>query len=974
MPFKPFRPPLIRSSQTPRSQQRIRESDREPLAKRRRISDETVDLTVEEPRLEKPVNLIEKASRRGTVYRTPLTLVNNQSNLTENLDGNAAVSSDDGCVERYYNVLWRKFTAKKNKTWEGDGILSLRGGYAYLQDSTGRDMGRIMFNSSLEEGSALSIGGKDVEVDSILSKEEYLSGRPFLSVNNGQSVTLLKEKSTLPQLSPIKVSKIGSTTKPAVARAKVEIRDSAEDAKKLLNVAAPKSIAMNNAFKNPLKDDTVLPSKPNNEPTPRHDPNQTGAIVMKRPPSAPKGKQIVDVVVDPLLGKHLREHQREGVKFLYECVMGMRPFNGEGAILADEMGLGKTLQTITLLWTLMKQNPIYEAPPVVKKALIVCPVTLIKNWKNEFKKWLGNDRLGVFVADGKHMRLTDFTMGMSYNVMIIGYERLRTVQEELTKGRGIDIVIADEGHRLKTVQNKSAQAIQSLNTARRIILSGTPIQNDLSEFFAMVDFVNPGLLGTFKVFMREFEGPIVKSRQPGASKKMVEKGEARSEELANLTSMFILRRTADILSKHLPPKTEYILFCNPTPAQANIYRHVLSSPIFQSALGNSESALQLITILKKLCNSPSLLNPKTADDEASSSTINTLVSTLPPNILRHFSPASSGKIRVLDQLLHNLHSATSEKIVLVSNYTSTLNLLAALLTSLSLPFLRLDGSTPANKRQHLVDDFNRSSPNTCFAFLLSAKAGGIGLNLTGASRLVLFDVDWNPATDIQAMARIHRDGQKRHCHIYRLLLRGSLEEKIWQRQITKIGLADSVMDQKGGVAHFSREELRDLFRLDEDTDCQTHELLGCECGGRGKIASSTADAKALDVFPDIVCKLSDSESITGDNDDDNDEDSDEFSNAPALIKASDLTCSLSSKTENNKKHTVRERKAKMRFLMQYSHLDASLFSSDHARALEEQIGDEVLLSLLKDEGNGVKYVFKRDGFANLSADLGEMPI
>src|SRR5436190_1507707 len=408
------------------------------------------------------------------------------------------------------------------------------------------------------------------------------------------------------------------------------------------------------------------------DPAPRHDPNLPGAVVMKRPTLVPKGKQVVDVVLDPLLGKHLREHQREGVKFLYECVMGMRPFNGEGAILADEMGLGKTLQTISLLWTLLKQNPIYESPPVIKKALIVCPVTLINNWQKEFRKWLGNDRIGVFVADGKKTRLTDFTMGKSYSVMIIGYERLRTVQEELTKGSGIDIVIADEGHRLKTVQNKSARAIQSLNTARRIILSGTPIQNDLSEFFAMVDFVNPGLLGTFKMFMREFEGPIVKSRQPGALKKDIEKGNSRSEELANLTSMFILRRTADILSKYLPPKSEYVLFCKPTPAQATMYRHVLASPVFQSALGNSESALQLITLLKKLCNSPSLLSSKESD-EAPNPVISALLATLPPTTLHHFSPASSGKIRVLDQLLHNLWTTTSEKIVLISNYTSTLD-------------------------------------------------------------------------------------------------------------------------------------------------------------------------------------------------------------------------------------------------------------------------------------------------------------
>lgn len=848
-----------------------------------------------------------------------------------------------------------------------------------MQDISGRDMGRIMINTPLGPGSSLSIGGKEVEIESLLSKKEYLSGRPFLKTNSSSN-----NESQAPLVSAGKSKADSFSTRryalsqPTV-RTKLDLEELKESAKKALNAPAPRSLAMNNAFKNPLKDDTVMqPLKSNvNKPIPRHDPDMPGAIVMKPPSSVPQGKQIVDVVLDPLLGKHLREHQREGVKFLYECVMGMRPFNGEGAILADEMGLGKTLQTIALLWTLLKQNPIYGSSPIIKKALIVCPVTLINNWQKEFRKWLGNERLGVFVADGKKTRLTDFTMGRSYNVMIIGYERLRSVQDELTKGSGIDIVVADEGHRLKTVQNKSAQAIQSLNTPRRIILSGTPIQNELSEFFAMVDFVNPGLLGTFKSFMKEFEGPIVQARQPGASKKAVEKGEARSEELASLTSMFILRRTADILSKHLPPKTEYVLFCNPTNAQANIYRHMLVSPVFQSTLGSSESALQLITLLKKVCNSPSLINKKTLDDGNPSSITSSLLASLPPNLLRHFSPASSSKIRVLDQLLHNLRTMTSEKVILVSNYTSTLTLLANLLTSLALPFLRLDGSTPASKRQSLVDDFNTSSASSCFAFLLSAKAGGTGLNLIGASRLVLFDVDWNPATDIQAMARIHRDGQTRHCRIYRFLLKGGLEEKIWQRQVTKIGLADSVMDKKGGTSHFSKDELRDLFRLDENPQCQTHELLGCECGGRGKSNNNAAQYGNHNGKAQVDIDGDDDGGIDSEADDDSEDDSD-TPELPILVKASDL-----SREEGKDKPTKKQlakRRAKMRLLMQYSHIDTKVLAPDRdgvegdnnsrreeeddiTSSLESLIDDEALVSLLKEEGNRVSFLFKKDGFS-----------
>ncbi|OJD26618.1 hypothetical protein ACJ73_02000 [Blastomyces percursus] len=998
MPFKPFQPPLIRkppSTSTPSrsssGDELIRDSGH--ISKRRKVSSESIDLTVNDndavddngkrgatsKDAPKVLGVPKPSSNLRDPYRRPLIPKWNPPMEVHVDEGGTSVM--DGEMETYYNVLWRKPTAKKHKTWDGDGILAVRGGYASLRDISGRDFGRIMFTSPLLPGSTLSIGGKEIEVDSVLSKKKYLSGRTFLGVSKPSPTTIAIDKAMEYPRDPGNVSSISSArstngTIRLPPRTQIK-RENGQDEgeKRPFNMAAPRGFATKNAFRNPLKESTVLVQKsPSGNPVPRHDPTAPGAVIMKRPTSVPKGKQVVDVVLDPLLGKHLREHQREGVKFLYECVMGMRAFNGEGAILADEMGLGKTLQTIALIWTLLKQNPIHEAQPVVKKALIVCPVTLIDNWRKEFRKWLGNERIGVFVADAKRTRLTDFTMGKSYSVMIIGYERLRTVQEELSKGSGIDIVIADEGHRMRTVQNKSAQAIQSLNTSRRIILSGTPIQNDLTEFFAMVDFVNPGLLGTFKMFMKEFEGPIVKSRQPGALKKDVEKGEARSEELANLTSLFILRRTADILSKYLPPKTEYVLFCNPTSSQKNIYRHVLTSPVFQCALGNSESALQLITILKKLCNSPSLLNPRNSD-ETPNSTLSALVSSLPPNVLRHLSPASSGKIRVLDQLLHNIRHTTSEKVVLISNYTSTLDLLATLLTSLSLPFLRLDGSTPASKRQGLVDDFNRSSSSSVFAFLLSAKAGGTGLNLIGASRLVLFDVDWNPATDIQAMARIHRDGQKRHCRIYRLLLKGALEEKIWQRQVTKIGLADSVMDQKKGVSQFSREELKDLFRLDEGTTCQTHDLLGCECDGRGGEANASKLTKE-----DVDISKSDDEPDTSYSAED-DENEDEIMDFAKLIKASQLQPLSSKNTANgNFSSKTKKRKSKMRSLMQYSHIDTSLLcdipSPDQSlenfesgnninEDLEAHVDDDVLLSLLKEEGNGVGYLFKNSGSSGI---------
>ena len=826
-------------------------------------------------------------------------------------------------------------------------------------------MGKVMWNRALVVGDELSLGGKEIQVESDLSKEEYLSGRPFLDGVNPDRV----HKPQLPSFNePMKVPRLKEKERDKTAKPMT---------------VAHTTKATTSKFKNPLTSSTVLPKSDDSAPQPRHDPNQPNALVMKRLTTLPRGKRSVEVVVDPLLSRHLREHQRQGVQFLYECVMGIRPFDGEGAILADEMGLGKTLQTITLLWTLMKQSPIHEHPPVVKKALVVCPATLVGNWRKEFRKWLGNERIGVFVADNAKIRLTDFTMGKSYNVMIISYEKLRIVQEDLKKGAGIDIIIADEGHRLKTAQNKAAAAIKSLNTQRRVILSGTPIQNDLSEFYTMVDFVNPGLLGKYSTFRREFENPIVRSRQPGASPKDKEKGEARTEELAEITSMFIIRRTSELLSQFLPPKTEYILFCRPTAAQASVYKTILSSPMFGNALGNSETSLQLINVLKKVCNSPSLLASKNVEEAAQNKTIAELLSIIPPSLLQ--SPGASGKLQVLDSLLHHLYlSSASEKVVLVSNYTSTLDILGNLLTSLSYPFLRLDGSVPSAKRQTLVDRFNRSPPKACFAFLLSAKAGGIGLNLIGASRLVLFDVDWNPATDAQAMARIHRDGQTRPCKVYRLLTLGALDEKIFQRQVTKVGLADSVLDKRASVGSFTREELRDLFSIDESGKCMTHELLACGCGGAGgsgvgvDVGGGVTGADGAGAR--AVIEGATRDAVAQVNSGDNSGSDDSLPELPALLRASEVNMEEQERRIlEGKKSKALDGKApaqKMQALTAYQHIDVQSLKAAKIRSknnddsvcgeeqndgelLERLVEDEVLRKVVAENGSRVSFLFTK---------------
>ncbi|KAI4176577.1 MAG: hypothetical protein LQ343_000868 [Gyalolechia ehrenbergii] len=823
-----------------------------------------------------------------------------------------AAEANGATSKGFYSALWRNVTSKKNKTWEGDAVLLIDpDGLAELHErETGKLIGRSRCNQPLLPGSTLLIAGKDVEVDSVLSKAQYHDWKQASTAKKPkEGLAAGKKRSTENQSTVEEIKKgqddIHVSVKP-ISNRKQSLRT-------IPTAAAPAQVKRDPPRFAEVK--SAAHREISMVPFPRHSPNAPNALVMKRPDAAK-----VDVVVDPLLSGRLRPHQREGVKFMYDCVMGLRAFPGHGAILADEMGLGKTLQTITLLWTLLKQSP-YGTKSVIKKALIVCPATLINNWRKEFRKWLGLDRLGVLVADGKS-RVRDFTHGNSYSIMIVGYEKLRNIQVELSKGQDVDLIVADEAHRLKTAKNKSAAAINAFPTERRIFLTGTPVQNDLSELYVLVNTVNPGSLGNIKAFTRDFEVPINRGRQPGAPSAEVEEGEDCNKELIRRTSPFILRRTANVLASYLPAKTEYIIFCKPTETQKALYRHLTDSQTFRAAAsGKSDCPLQLITLLKKACNSPSLLSPRKSQEDLPDMSIKSaaLPADIPPHLLLN---NAASKLRMLDNLLHTLRTTTDEKVVLVSNYTSTLDLLSQLLTSVGCTFSRMDGSTPSTKRQGIIDDFNRSSVEHRFAFLLSAKTGGVGINLVGASRLVLFDVDWNPATDLQAMARIHRDGQKRGCFIYRFLMAGGIDEKIFQRQVVKLNLAGSVMDQKMETSSFTREELKDLFRLDETLGCQTHDLIRCKCGGRGSDFIDIDDYPASDELPGIPALL----------DEDNEE-------QQAETKAA--------------AHAARD------VLMAYTHVDTSKFATGVSEGHENLIEDDVLLKTLKEEGNRISFVFSR---------------
>lgn len=614
-----------------------------------------------------------------------------------------------------------------------------------------------------------------------------------------------------------------------------------------------------------LRAGTTLGTKPRNNVNrgPIHDPDEENAIVLYTPPpiseeqkmrayaahgSKPEGSELppVHVVVDPVLGNILRPHQIDGVRFMYDCVTGVVQDNIYGCIMADEMGLGKTLQCITLLWTLLRQSP-QPGKPTIEKAVIACPSSLVKNWANELVKWLGIGRIRPFACDNKGTKadttrdmrkfVTDKGRSIVQPVLIVSYETLRTYTEIL-KQTDIGLLMCDEGHRLKNADSLTYKALNSLKAKRRVILSGTPIQNDLSEYFALLNFATPTVLGTGSEFRKNFEIPILKGRDSCATDKEREVSNVKLQELQEVANKFIIRRTAELLTKYLPVKYEHIIFVELSEFQKKIYKQYVGSKEVEKAIRDSDNSdsgkfkgqvsLKAITALKKLCNHPALLDVKNLEDK-------NIKALFPSDFDRVcFSPEYSGKFSLLLSMLAKIKSETDDKIVLISNYTQTLDLIERMCTSYKWGSLRLDGSMNIRKRQKIVDTFNNpESPE--FIFLLSSKAGGCGINLVGANRLILLDPDWNPANDAQAMARVWRDGQLKTCYLYRFIATGSIEEKIFQRQAHKQSLSSCVVDEEEDVErHFSLNDLRELFIFKDDTQSDTHDTFKCKRCINGK--------------------------------------------------------------------------------------------------------------------------------------------
>lgn len=820
----------------------------------------------------------------------------------------SAPSADHAPTENdssYFTIVHRKPSQKKHKVWTGDGYAIVR-----FQDSSKQDLAKILFyddSGRFMSSPNLSYVKQDQELMEIIFKSSGLEIQLDHEVDSKELDGVLQiikpscdEKdervpsrssvSRVPASPPVTAKSKSSSPEPTLVKTIASSRFKAAYSKSAaltLTDTGKSSNSSNSEIRRPRFLPVFDVNKIDNP------------IIMNSSEDAD-----VDVIIDPLLSSKLRPHQREGVKFMYDCVMSLDRSSHEelsdeskdltstnvkleldsditGCILADEMGLGKTLMTITLIWTLLKQTPYclnrdinisQSGVPLegyAKKILIVCPVTLISNWKNEFKKWLGLNRVGVLTLQSSNTNEMDksavynfLRVHRTYQVLILGYEKLLSVGDILVDNNNtnnknacsIDLLVCDEGHRLKNQTSKVLGVLKALEVKNKILLSGTPIQNDLTEFHTIIDFINPAILGSYNFFKKNYITPITRARDTvnKYNDNIVEVGEAKSEQLIAVTKKFILRRTNDILNKYLPPKTDIILFCKPLASQLVSFQNTLDGSKLDFGNLTYNSSLGLITTMKKICNSPSLLNSTNGDSNSPVSG---------QNISRNYNSISSGKLDVLMRLLNDIRDMTdNEKVVIVSNYTQTLDIIENLMASNKMVTCRLDGATPPKLRGSIVSSFN-NNPNI-FAFLLSAKSGGVGLNLVGASRLILFDNDWNPSIDIQAMSRIHRDGQKRHCYIYRLATTGCIDEKILQRQLMKSRLSSKFLDdgntggsKKGSNVKgsnnddlFNKEDLKDLFTVLTNTPSNTHDLI-CPCSGEGsatELKELLADGETLE--------------------------------------------------------------------------------------------------------------------------------
>lgn len=460
----------------------------------------------------------------------------------------------------------------------------------------------------------------------------------------------------------------------------------------------------------------------------------------------------------------LRDYQVDGFKYLlanYEL--------GFGTILADDMGLGKTLQIITFLSKIYEDNT--KLP-----SIIIVPKSLLYNWENEFIKF--NKELKFTLIKGNKFEREYIIKNNKNKIILTTYDQFKR-DYSLYIDYTYELVVIDEAQVIKNQKSNISKAIKSINCKNSIALTGTPIENRLSELHSIFDFVMPGYLQNYAHFKKRFENPIVKDNNP-----------IMLNSLLTLVNPFIIRRTKKEVLNDLPDKLENNLMCEMTKEQEKVYmsyymqiKEDFDNLATYGITKNKFKILALLTRLRQICNHPLLVNENYSKD--------------------------SGKLDACLELVDNAIEA-EHRILLFSQFTGMLDILERELISKNIKYLRIDGQTKLENRQTMVDMFN--ADNSIKVFLISLKAGGYGLNLTGADMVIHYDPWWNPAIMAQASDRAHRIGQEKVVQVYHLVTHNTIEEKIIELQNKKQNLLNAILEnESSSITQLDEEEIKKLF-------------------------------------------------------------------------------------------------------------------------------------------------------------------
>ncbi|HEX3797791.1 MAG TPA: SNF2-related protein [Verrucomicrobiae bacterium] len=475
----------------------------------------------------------------------------------------------------------------------------------------------------------------------------------------------------------------------------------------------------------------------------------------------------------------LRPYQKEGIAW-----MAFLRVNGFGGILADEMGLGKTLQVLALISARKNQSSDKTTP-----TLVICPTSLVFNWAAEAAKF--TPQLRVLALHGTQ-RHESFQKISQADLIVTSYALLRRDADRY-RDLEFDTVVLDEAQHIKNRQTQNAQAVKSIRARHRLVLTGTPLENSVLDLWSIFDFLMPGYLGAAKDFRERYEIAIVR-----------DKNTAAQERLARRLRPFILRRLKREVARDLPEKIEQVSYCELNEEQRAIYQQVLDASrreIFTAVNANGlpKSRMVVLTALLRLrqicCDLRLLKLPANAGEDPE-----------PPSQPAPKISGSSGKVELFGELLEEVIDG-SHRVLVFSQFTSMLGLLREELTEQGIQFCYLDGAT--KDRAQVVEKFQRDAGIP--VFLISLKAGGVGLNLTGADTVVHFDPWWNPAVEAQATDRAHRIGQTRVVTSYKLITRGTVEEKILNLQARKRALIEGVLGEGDLAGALSWEEIQDLL-------------------------------------------------------------------------------------------------------------------------------------------------------------------